>query len=430
MLRGDEQEKERILSLAARLREAERPIRVLRTIAWPPEVRERFFAAGERELPRPTYQPPACGPTLEAVAAMRPELGGEGAIDRWLERVARAIEGGARMLAATGTEDFYHHARELYGTPTTVLIDGVHTPLDLARQLDEVLSGFDRVDLGAPAPACHSADVVAERMRAVLPQVFGDDGLKVEVVDHLSANAVAGRGGVRIRRGACFSDRDLVQLTEHEAFVHAVTSLNGAAQHHLPLLGAGHPGTTKTQEGLAVFAEMISGAMDPHRLRRLADRVLAIQMAIDGADFLQVYRYFKERTGEREQAFENARRVFRGAPLTGGFAFTKDVVYLDGLLRVHNFLRAAVAARRIDCLRLLFCGKLDLEDVPALGQLAAMGLLEPPRYLPPWADDRRFLVSYLAYSSFLNRIDLARVREHVEKLLAETPVPAPATAQG
>ena len=27
-----------------------------------------------------------------------------------------------------------------------------------------------------------------------------------------------------------------------------------------------------------------------------------------------------------------------------------------------------------------------------------------PRFLPPWAEDLRFLVSYLAYSSFLNRV--------------------------
>ncbi|MFY9974739.1 MAG: tyrosine/phenylalanine carboxypeptidase domain-containing protein, partial [Chromatiaceae bacterium] len=63
------------------------------------------------------------------------------------------------------------------------------------------------------------------------------------------------------------------------------------------------------------------------RLRRLADRVIAIQMAIDGADFLEVYDFFMERTGDADQAFESARRVFRGGVLTGGAPFTKDVVY-------------------------------------------------------------------------------------------------------
>jgi hypothetical protein len=40
-------------------------------------------------------------------------------------------------------------------------------------------------------------------------------------------------------------------------------------------------------------------------LRRLADRVFVIQMAIDGADFSEVYRYFLKRTGQPDQAFEH-----------------------------------------------------------------------------------------------------------------------------
>lgn len=46
--------------------------------------------------------------------------------------------------------------------------------------------------------------------------------------------------------------------------------------------------------------------MELDRMRRLADRVFAIQMAVDGADFLEVYRYFLGRIGDRDQAFENA----------------------------------------------------------------------------------------------------------------------------
>jgi hypothetical protein len=146
-------------------------------------------------------------------------------------------------------------------------------------------------------------------------------------------------------------------------------------------------------------------------------------MAIDGADFLEVYRYFLERTGGSEpQAFENARRVFRGGVLTGRAPFTKDGVYIEGLLRVHNFLRAAVQLGRIDCLHLLFCGKLDIEDVPALAILAAEGALVPPRFLPPWGADLRFLTAYLAYSAFLNQVDLHVVRSHYAEMLGDSPV--------
>jgi uncharacterized protein (TIGR02421 family) len=251
--------------------------------------------------------------------------------------------------------------------------------------------------------------------------MFGDQAPAVQVVDDLSANALAGPKRIRIRRGACFTDKDILQLIHHEAYVHVATSLNGIVQTDLRILGASHPGSTKTQEGLAVFAEFITGSMDIDRFRRLADRVIATQMAIDGADFVEVYRYFLDRVDSPEQAFESARRVFRGGTVNGGAPFTKDIVYLDGLLRVHNFLRAVVTSGRSDCLQLLFCGKLDIEDMPVLCELSAMGLCRPPRYLPPWAADRRFLLSYLAYSSYLNSIDLGAIRKHYVNLLETSP---------
>lgn len=412
----------RLHAIARLLREAEQPVRVLRTIAWPPEVRERFFAAGARRLPEVSYPLTPPGPTLgrlrTARRLMRP---GASPADDWLGRQADAIETSAAMLASLGSQRFHEHSATLYGTPRAPLPDDVSSPYDLAVLLDSTLATLSNFDLGAPEAGGHDAEDVAERMRRAVQKRFGTQAPQVVVVDHLSANAIAGPRAIRIRRTASFTDRDVFQLIHHEAFIHVATFLNGRAQTHLPILGAAHAGTTRTQEGLAVFAEFISGSMEPHRLRRLAQRVLAIQMAIEGADFLDVYRFFQERIGEDEQAFESTRRVFRGGLLTGGAPFTKDIVYLDGLLRVHNFLRAAVTAGRSDCLRLLFCGKLALDDLPALGQLAAQGLCKPPLFLPPWADDIRFLVCYLAYSSFLNRVEMAHLSQHTAALLAATP---------
>jgi uncharacterized protein (TIGR02421 family) len=415
-----ETEKERIRRLAGLLRRAEQPIRILRTVAWPPSVRERFFAAGAGRLPAPEYSPPDPGETLAVLAEVRRELRPEGTLDDWLRRQADAIEGAARMLAAVGTPEFLEHSRRLYGGPEVPLPDST-TSLQLAVELDQVLLATRDVDLGAPAPACHLAAAVAEQIRNASVAAFGKEAPEVVVVEDLSSNALAGPRAIRIRRTASFTDRDVLQLIHHEAHVHVGTSLNGRLQEDLPILAAGHAGTTRTQEGLAVLAEFISGTMDVDRLGRLAGRVRAIHMAMEGADFLEVYRFFLGRGLERDQAFESSRRVFRGGVITGGAPFTKDAVYLDGLLRVHNFLRAAISAGRPDCIRLLFCGKLALDDVPALAQLAAAGLCRPPRYLPPWVKDLRFLLAHLAYSAFLNRVDLGRIREHWRKVLSETP---------
>ncbi len=415
-------ERERIRNVASLLFKAAQTIRVLTHLSWPQSYRDAFLKNKSYRLPPVKYAPFDPAPTVAMLDEARKQIRGESPVDLWFTTIIGKLEASARMLAACGTPGFFTHSRTLYGAPTDALKDEKSTSLDLATRFSAAFDRISHVDAGAPAPACYLADHVASKMQNAVQTMFGDKAPDVQVVDELSANALAGPKRIRIRRSACFTDKDIQQLIHHEAYVHVATSLNGIAQTDLPILGASHPGSTKTQEGLAVFAEFITGSIDIDRFRRLADRIIAIQMAIEGADFVDVFRYFLERVSSADQAFENARRVFRGGVITGGAPFTKDIVYLDGLLRVHNFLRAAVAAGRSDCLQLLFCGKLNIEDIPVLCELVEMGLCKPPRYLPPWAADRRFLLSYLVYSSYLNSIDLGPIRQHYAALLENSPI--------
>lgn len=417
----DSREKQRITEASELLFRASQSIRVLSHIAWPLSQREAFLRKKASKLPTIEYRPFDLEPTLALTGEARKLLGEDSSVNRWLAGIADRIETSGRMLSACGTPEFLAHSSRLYGLPTEVLRDEKSTSLNLANRFDDLFTNISHLDLGAPSDACYLASHVADRMKSAADKLFGDQAPKVMVVDELSANALAGPKRIRIRRDACFTDKDVAQLVNHEAYVHVATSLNGLDQTSLKILGASHPGSTKTQEGLAVFAEFITGSIDIDRFRRLADRIIAIQMAIDGADFIEVYRYFLTRVETPEQAFENARRVFRGGTLTGGTPFTKDIVYLDGLLRVHNFLRAVVTAGRSDCLLLLFCGKLDIEDIPVLCELADAGLCHAPKFLPPWIADRRFLLSYLAYSSYLNSIDLGPIRAHYLEMLRDSP---------
>ncbi len=422
-----DRERERVRELATELRRAEKSVRVLRTLSWPEETCARFLATKATALPHVVYPRFDATPVVERVRAVKSKLSGKNPVDRWLKRQAHAIEMGAHLLEAAGTKRFFAISKELYGTPTTPLLDGHTTSLMLAERLDRVLRALDHGDLGPPRRTL-SAAALAQRMRKEVRRHLGDAAPTVVVVEHSSAKAVAGARRIKIRRSARFTEDDIRQLVMHEAMVHIATSLNGNAQRDLPILAAGHPGTTRTQEGLAVFSEIVSGAMAPDRFRRLSDRVLAIQMATEGADFLELYRFFLERNDEPTQAFENARRVVRGGLVGGGAPFTKDGVYLDGLIRVHDFLRVAVRIDRSDVMPLLFCGKLDIEDLPALATLAGTGLLRYPRFLPPWAENRRFLISYLAYSGFLNGVKLRAVERHYRELLEEAPRVAPRRA--
>jgi uncharacterized protein (TIGR02421 family) len=399
-----EAEKQHICHVSAILYTASQSIRILSHIEWNRDVKRQFFAEKSKALPKVTYPEFDPANTISLVAEARKLLGNTD-IDQWLERIAIKLEYSALMMASTGSNKFYEFSEKLYGKPTNPFVDGKSTPLDLANTFDKQISSYANYDMGAPAPMCYLASGIADQMQAAVIEMFGDEAPKIEIVDELSANALASPKLIRIRKTACFTDLDAQQLINHEAHIHVATSINGLNQPHLKILAAGHPGTTKTQEGLAVFSEYITNSIDLDRLRRLADRIIAIQMAIEGADFLEVYQYFLGRIGSESQAYENSRRVFRGGVLTGGAPFTKDGVYLEGLIRVHNFLKAIAANGRADCLKLLFCGKLDIEDIPVLYKLEKMGLCKPAKYLPPWVKDARYLLAYLTCSGFLNKMD-------------------------
>jgi hypothetical protein len=92
--------------------------------------------------------------------------------------------------------------------------------------------------------------------------------------------------------------------------------------------------------------------------------------------------------------------------LEGGAPFTKDGCYLDGLLRVTNFLRIALVKGHSQLVRMLFVGKLAVDDTPLFDRLAREGLVSEPKYLPEWATDLSRLTAFMSYTAFLGRSDL------------------------
>ena len=419
-----EKEQERICHVANLLKQANKPIRILSAIAWSQQVKADFFAHQAQKLPEVEYTPFDESPTMEILREARKNIFPiSSRVDIWLESQANAIETGARMLANVGKPTFFTFSRQAYGEPTTTLRYDDETSLQLAESVRDHVARLNHLKMAIDSPKIYSSEDIGKKIETAITPHFGEDTPEIAIVDELSANALATSKQIRIRRDARFTDRDAIQLINHEAFIHVLTSINGKKQTKLPILGEGHVGTTTTQEGLAVFAEIISGSIELNRFQRLADRVFAIQMAIEGADFIQVYQYFLERTeGNEDQAFESARRVFRGGVITGGAPFTKDVVYLFGLLRVSSSINAIFSAGRSDCLKLLFCGKLDIMDLPALAELTSIGLCEIPHYLPPWIVDPRSLLAFLTFSTFMTNVDLVKYTEVAERLLADTPI--------
>jgi len=414
-----EKEKQRISKLSCQLHSIIRTVSVLKPLRWDASVKQKFFLDGAKELPVVKYDEYDAREKLTQLGALENQLQ-DSIFDQWLKKHIDVAKTTLRMLSSLGTNAFSQYSISLYGQPQQHLNDGENTPLELATEFHNRLEG---ASIPLQAEKLISSSEAKRIIEQRVNEMFGTESPKVLVSGKLSANASASSKRIRLRKEANFNLRDIEQLIQHEASIHVATSLNGKSQQLLPTLGSSHAGTTKTQEGLAVFAEFITGTMDVNRMRRLSDRLTAIHMSIQGADFIEVYQYFLEQTGgDEDQSFENTHRVFRGGVLTGGAPFTKDIVYLDGLVRVHNFFRVAVAANRADVIPLLFSGKLDLDDLLVIAEMRKSGLCQAPKFLPSWVADMNFLFSYMAYSSFLNQINLHKVTDHYSKILTDLPI--------
>jgi uncharacterized protein (TIGR02421 family) len=388
---------------------------LLSGIGWPRDVEERFFERGGAELPDPTYEVDRHRFDSEnaELARLVKEIEGDEPIAAWL----RSVVGGAidrnRLLLARGTAEFGRLSLEIYGGAGTRFFGLAATNAGLA---DHVLArlrihGWDEAKdrearVVTAEGLCDELARRAAKHRPALP-------LEVVLDDRCASKAIAGSTRVRVRPDATFHAWEADGLYCHEVETHVFSARNGAAQPLAPFLRAGGPRTTPTQEGLAVFAELYNHALAAPRLERLATRVKTVGMAEDGASFLDVYRFLLEKGYAEHDAFLDAARVFRGGLCEGGSAFTKDACYLAGLLHVYAFLAAFVRGGFRDEVELLMVGRVALDDLVALIELRAMGLLERPKHRPRWLERWNTLLPYFAFASFLEKeIDLANVSAH------------------
>ena len=353
-------------ALDARLVAAVRGIRLLQAVSWPQHVQQDFLAAwraGRSVLPQVRYAVPELADVRRELAAIADAADADEPLGLYLRRTADSWSVAAQLLEAVGTPAVTDFSVRLFGRPGDVLPGDGPSNLDAARHFIDVADELDQELHAGEADYVLSAQTVQAELQAAMDAFFVHHTVSVELDPDLIAKAAAGPTRIRLRSGTAFSEYDRHQLLEHEAFVHTLTGLNGREQPHLKSLGRGSPRTTATQEGLATFAELISGSMDIERMKRISLRIVAIDKAIHGADFVEVFRFFIDSGQSALDSFTSSQRVFRGVPLGGGAAFTKDTVYLHGLLSVHTFFRWCLRHRRLRLTRLLFAGKMTLTDV-------------------------------------------------------------------
>lgn len=394
-----------------------RRAKLLNAIAWKSEVAEEFFRKKEMELPKPVYavDKKTCLELLELLADLRPKIAGEHPVLKWLEKTRDSFANGIHMMLEIEKDAFFTISKEVYGSSTSRAFEGETTNLELARGIASRMKETRLNDVSEQKnhqDAKQFARGVEEKLKRRVPPL----NVKVEVSDQLVSKVAAGVNRIRVRADATFADIELEALWNHEVESHCLTAQNGAKQEICDFLMAGGPRTTMTQEGLAVFYEVYGHTMSQNRFLTLCNRVEANHMAESGADFMQIYRWYRTFTDSPMEAFYNSQRVFRGAKLTGGAGFTKDVVYLAGLLGVYNFLRLAVKSQNRLLVESLVNGRVALEDVGIIAWLRAHGIVTPPAFQPYWLSNWEALLSFFTLTHVLGTMNLTDYHSYFDKL--------------
>jgi len=267
------------------------------------------------------------------------------------------------LVRLRGTGAFVEASIELFGGVEPELLALAH------RLLDEVDVGEPlEADLGVDAVVAAVEDEV-EWYRERAP----DFSLDVVVNADIGSLMMVSHGRLYLDAELRLPGARLQPLLQHEVGTHVVTHYNGSRQP-LRQLSVGLAQYDPLQEGLGVLAEFLAGYLPGERLRILAARVVAADMAIRRQGIPQIFACLHDGHGfPTDEAFDVAVRALRGGGLT------KDAVYLRGLCELLEDLAGGGDFQQ------LFAGKFALRHRHALERLADEGWVVPPRLLPRYA---------------------------------------------
>lgn len=276
------------------------------------------------------------------------------------------------MVRDRNTRNFFYGSMQLYGE--------IHDELlSLAISILKKVSPRSRDKGGKQMIDAHA---FAERAREEIElyrDTFPDIKSRVLIRGDI-AGLLVSHGNLLISKELRISESRMEALIQHEVGTHVLTYVNGINQPFQQLY-CGLSGSDELQEGLAVLAEYLVGGLSPPRFRLLAGRVVAAHLLIEGSSFQNTFRelHFTHKFAQRT-AYMITARIYRG----GGF--TKDAIYLRGLVDLLKYLRNGGE------LKPLLVGKFSLDDVSLINELQLRKVLRPALLSPSYLSNPQSLM--------------------------------------
>jgi uncharacterized protein (TIGR02421 family) len=270
------------------------------------------------------------------------------------------------MLSDVGTKRFVYGSQQVYGELTASL-------LSLAQSLLERINAHNREDMSAGEVTAGEFAKFARKEVAHYQKLMPEFTAEVVIRDDMYAGLMCSDGNLLIGKDAKMPRSRVDALLHHEVGTHLLTYYNGLVEP-FKLLHTGLAGYDSLQEGIAVLSEYLVGGLSKPRLRLLAARVWAVHRMLAGSTFIETFRALTKDYGFNQRvAYTVTMRVYRG----GGF--TKDAVYLRGLVEILDYLGQG------GTLEPLFVGKIAVEHIRFVRELLHRKVIRPaaiqPRYL-------------------------------------------------
>lgn len=217
---------------------------------------------------------------------------------------------------------------------------------------------------------CIDVITAAEREIAFYREQAPELKATARAVADLNSMMMVHHGHLKVASSVCLSKERIAPLIAHEVGTHVVTRYNGSLQP-LKQFEVGLAHYDALQEGLGTLAEYLAGFLPARRLRVIAARVIASDLALAhkdvGSIFAELHEQYQVPT---EDAFDIAVRARRGGGLT------KDSVYLKGLRDLLAYLASG------EDLTFLHLGKFAIEQRLIVQELMEQGWVQPPRIIP------------------------------------------------
>lgn len=416
-----------IHALSERIVKAQKPIRILDAIKWSQTVKDAFFRSKFQKMPgvkkedyrKLRYKPDHLRDEFYAIERdIKRKLGEFSGAGNIMIRMCREYRAVLRMLEARGTPQFTEISQQLYGSSHDVFYPGGPTLFHMGEILSNALYSLENIYVPDLDDKIYTAKQAVEILKERLSRYFYDNPNRVEVIvsDGIISDAAAGAERLKLRKQSMFSLRDINVLEVHEGWVHIATTLNGLSQPFCTFLSKGPPSSTIYQEGLAVLMELISFSSHPKRIKRLTHRILGTNMAENGANFIDTFRFYQSQGLDDEESYVMTSRIYRGSTATLG-PFTKDLSYSKGFILLYNYMRLAIQCNKIKRIPLFFLGKTSLEDLHIYEQLIEDGIVVPPKYIPPHFSDLAAISCWMSYSLFLNKVDIDKLARNLMTIL-------------